>query len=138
MLRIVPHSVPRVSRSCEFFLDGFDLHLLQQTVTKYTTWTLKPLRPKPQKAGGSKGRVNKLARSSHEMHPVINGIDPEEYESDTEIHETDTEIHEVDAAMYGIALEIYESVTEIYDTRKGWGKQRGRQQTGAVDLRNGP
>ena len=28
MLRIVPHSVPRVSRSCELFPDGFDLHLL--------------------------------------------------------------------------------------------------------------
>ena len=28
MLRIVPHSVPRVSRSCELFPDGFELHLL--------------------------------------------------------------------------------------------------------------
>jgi len=30
-LRIVPHSVPRVSHSCELFPDGFDLHLLLPT-----------------------------------------------------------------------------------------------------------
>ena len=29
-LRIVLVTVPRVSRSCEIFPDGFDLHLLQQ------------------------------------------------------------------------------------------------------------
>ena len=28
MLRIVPHTVPRVGRSDEHFLDGFELHLL--------------------------------------------------------------------------------------------------------------
>ena len=32
MLRTVPHSVPRVSRSCELFPDGFDLHLLHRAV----------------------------------------------------------------------------------------------------------
>jgi len=30
-LRIVLVTVPRVSRSCEHFLDGFDLQLLQRT-----------------------------------------------------------------------------------------------------------
>jgi len=29
MLRIVPHTVPRVSRSYEHFPDGFELHLLR-------------------------------------------------------------------------------------------------------------
>ena len=29
MLRIVPHTVPRVGRSHEHFPDGFELHLLQ-------------------------------------------------------------------------------------------------------------
>jgi len=29
MLRIVPHTVPRVGRSYEHFPDGFELHLLQ-------------------------------------------------------------------------------------------------------------
>ena len=29
MLRIVPHTVPRVGRSYEHFLDGFELHLLR-------------------------------------------------------------------------------------------------------------
>ena len=29
MLRIVPHTVPRVGRSYEQFSDGFELHLLQ-------------------------------------------------------------------------------------------------------------
>ena len=29
MLRIVPHTVPRVGRSYERFPDGFDLHLLR-------------------------------------------------------------------------------------------------------------
>ena len=28
MLRIVPHTVPRVGRSNEYFPDGFELHLL--------------------------------------------------------------------------------------------------------------
>ena len=28
MLRIVPHTVPRVGRSYEHFPDGFELHLL--------------------------------------------------------------------------------------------------------------
>ena len=28
MLRIVPHTVPRVGRSCEHLPDGFELHLL--------------------------------------------------------------------------------------------------------------
>ena len=31
MLRIVPHTVPRVGRSYEHFPDEFELHLLQQT-----------------------------------------------------------------------------------------------------------
>ena len=30
MLRIVPHTVPRVGRSYEHFPDGFELHLLTQ------------------------------------------------------------------------------------------------------------
>jgi len=29
MLRIVPHTVPRVGRSYEHFPDGFELHLLR-------------------------------------------------------------------------------------------------------------
>ena len=29
MLRIVPHTVPRVGRSYEHFPDGFELHLLK-------------------------------------------------------------------------------------------------------------
>ena len=33
MLRIVPHYVPRVSRSCELFPDGFDLHLLHSSIS---------------------------------------------------------------------------------------------------------
>ena len=32
MLRIVPHTVPRVGRSYEHFPDGFELHLLQPCV----------------------------------------------------------------------------------------------------------
>ena len=32
MLRIVPHTVPRVGRSCEHFPGGFELHLLPQVV----------------------------------------------------------------------------------------------------------
>ena len=31
MLRIVPHTVPRVGRSYEHFPDGFELHLLPGT-----------------------------------------------------------------------------------------------------------
>ena len=34
MLRIVPHTVPRVGRSYEHFPDGFELHLLQQDYMK--------------------------------------------------------------------------------------------------------
>ena len=30
MLRILPHTVPRVDRSYEHFPDGFELHLLQE------------------------------------------------------------------------------------------------------------
>ena len=30
MLRIVPHTVPRVGRSYEHFPDGFELHLLRK------------------------------------------------------------------------------------------------------------
>ena len=33
MLRIVPHTVPRVGRSYEHFPDGFELHLLQVAKT---------------------------------------------------------------------------------------------------------
>jgi len=33
MLRIVPHTVPRVGRSYEHFPDGFELHLLQASNT---------------------------------------------------------------------------------------------------------
>ena len=32
MLRIVPHTVPRVGRSYEHFPDGFELHLLPLTL----------------------------------------------------------------------------------------------------------
>ena len=32
MLRIVPHTVPRVGRSYEHFPDGFELHLLPENV----------------------------------------------------------------------------------------------------------
>ena len=32
MLRILPHTVPRVSRSYEHFPDGFELHLLRYVV----------------------------------------------------------------------------------------------------------
>ena len=32
MLRIVPHTVPRVGRSYEHFPDGFELHLLHKIV----------------------------------------------------------------------------------------------------------
>ena len=32
MLRIVPHTVPRVGRSYEHFSDGFELHLLRPGV----------------------------------------------------------------------------------------------------------
>ena len=33
MLRIVPHTIPRVGRSCEHFLDGFEIHLLTDWFT---------------------------------------------------------------------------------------------------------
>jgi hypothetical protein len=33
MLRIVPHTVPRVGRSYEHFPDGFELHLLRVVPT---------------------------------------------------------------------------------------------------------
>ena len=36
-LRIVLVTVPRVSRSCEHFLDGFDLHLLRPPPTAHCT-----------------------------------------------------------------------------------------------------
>jgi len=41
MLRIVPHSVPRVGRSYEHFPDGFELHLLQGL--SYTRRARQPL-----------------------------------------------------------------------------------------------
>jgi hypothetical protein len=34
MLRIVPHTVPRVGRSYEHSLDGFELHLLRAAVER--------------------------------------------------------------------------------------------------------
>ena len=39
-LRIVLVHVPRVSRSCEHFPDGFDLHLLRCTTPRFNDWYL--------------------------------------------------------------------------------------------------
>jgi len=40
MLRIVPHTVPRVGRSYEHFPDGFELHLLQLHHSAFGVWGL--------------------------------------------------------------------------------------------------
>ena len=58
-LRVVLVTVPRVSRSCEHFPDGFDLHLLEMSerdtvYTEQPDWQIplsengKPLDPTPQ------------------------------------------------------------------------------------------
>ena len=41
MLRIVPHTVPRVGRSYENFPDGFELHLLPRCLDLRTTTSQK-------------------------------------------------------------------------------------------------
>jgi len=40
MLRIVPHTVPRVGRSYEHFPDGFELHLLPIQTSIYEVTNL--------------------------------------------------------------------------------------------------
>ena len=48
MLRIVPHSVALVSRSCELFPDGFDLHLLHSSGIERTEMpSPRPWKPPP-------------------------------------------------------------------------------------------
>ena len=41
MLRIVPHTVPRVGRSDEHFPDGFELHLVQPPRQVKRAWVIK-------------------------------------------------------------------------------------------------
>ena len=52
MLRIVPHTVPRVGRSDEHLPDGFELHLLQSTIKSTFNSNLITQSPmKPQTLG---------------------------------------------------------------------------------------
>ena len=45
MLRIVPHTVPRVGRSYEHFPDGFELHLLPSLLSSAIAARLQRDRP---------------------------------------------------------------------------------------------
>ena len=60
MLRIVPHTVPRVGRSYENFPDGFELHLLRPLLTNCRPLALFHLGQlflfTPKLDGGTDGR----------------------------------------------------------------------------------
>ena len=66
-LRIVPVTVPRTSHSCEHFLDGFDLHLLQAR-GGCAWWAWSSLR----RASASSSSPNRTSRSrAYYIHTYI-------------------------------------------------------------------
>ena len=65
MLRIVPHTVPRVGRSYEHFPDGFELHLLPED----GTGSIHIMRNRSRRALGPLGSLNSNHRRTPE--PVL-------------------------------------------------------------------
>ena len=66
MLRIVPHTVPRVGRSYEHFPDGFELHLLQFQVSAYVGSSKKLKDLKDADASGVPAGADRAALCSLE------------------------------------------------------------------------
>ena len=64
MLRIVPHTAPRVGRSHDHFLDGFELHLLT------------PGRQESVQAGTARGQEGSGGEESPWARPKSQGLPP--------------------------------------------------------------
>ena len=69
MLRIVPHTVPRVVRSHEHFPDGFELHLLASLIILTRTTAVRQEEPPPPSSSGFGFRGFGLSVLDRRTHP---------------------------------------------------------------------